>query len=125
MLDGEFAQALAHKAHAAVGALIGVGSLAMVWIPPAFRDKSKLAAGVLIGGGSVGVSFVGAAKLMDVLGYDVSNSDNWLFVGALIGVCFLPLSNSLGNFLKVREKDPIDKLIKDVKNLGGDDEQQS
>lgn len=122
MFDGDLAQVLAHKVHAAVGALIGAGLVAMGWTPPAFRGKSKLAAGLLIGGGSVGAAFVVSAKLMDFLGYDVSNSDNWLFVGAMIGVAFLPLSNSLGNFLKDREKDPIDKLIKDVKNLGGDDD---
>ena len=122
MIDSELAHMLANKANAAIGALIGAASLAMFWIPPSFRDKSKLAVGALIGGSTVGAAFTISAKMMEWLGYDVNNPDNWLFVGALIGVSTFPFWNSLGNFLKVREKDPIDKLIKDVKNIGGKDD---
>lgn len=103
------------KLMSGVAGLFGGVAIAIFWQPAKLKQHGLLAGGAIIGAMSFGFSYIFGGAVAGLLGMNMSNPDNALAVGAIIGSVAVAVVSFVATWLEKREGKDIAEVVREIR----------
>ena len=98
-----------------VAGLFGGIAISIFWQPKKLKQHGLLAGGAIIGAMSFGFAYVFGGVVANLLGMNMSNPDNALAIGAVIGSVAVGVVSFVATWLEKREGKDIAEVVREIR----------